>query len=130
MKSEYICTFKNQKFDIVLATLYSVDYYENETRTKWIFNDAITRKRTKLDDKFSEVDAFVKQKKKKKETRDYRSDYFKFMNIIPSKIPIAIRTKEADQTIPHESSCGRKKVHIATMHKRVKIRWKSYVLGF
>lgn len=66
MKSEYICTFKNQKFDIVLATLYSIDYYEDETRAKWIFNDAITRKRAKLDDKFSEVDAFVKQKKKKK----------------------------------------------------------------
>lgn len=65
MKSEYICTFKNQKFDIVLATLYSIDYYEDETRAKWIFNDAITRKRAKLDDKFSEVDAFVKQKKKK-----------------------------------------------------------------
>lgn len=43
MKSECICTFKNQKFDIVLATLYSIDYYEDETRTKWIFKDAITR---------------------------------------------------------------------------------------
>lgn len=58
MKSEYICTFKNRKFDIVLATLYSIDYYEDETRTKWIFNDKITA------NKFSEVDAFVKQKKK------------------------------------------------------------------
>lgn len=66
MKSEYIRTFKNYKFDIVLATLYSIACCEDETRTKWIFKDAITRKRAKLDDEFSEVDAFVKQKKKKK----------------------------------------------------------------
>lgn len=66
MKSEYIRTFKNYKFDIVLATLYSIACCEDETRTKWIFKDAITRKRAKLDDELSEVDAFVKQEKKKK----------------------------------------------------------------